>query len=91
MARTRRHARESEFSTGRSNGRRDTTDPYREERGALCGNPGPTVTPPATSVGGTSRTYRGTIASDTMAEAVESQARLLSRPPTAPLPRKRTM
>ncbi|GAA11007.1 hypothetical protein GOALK_016_01300 [Gordonia alkanivorans NBRC 16433] len=73
---------ESEFSTGRANGRRTTTDPYRPARDAMPGNPGPTVTPLSVEGG---HTYRGTIASDTTAEA---QARLLP-PPTAPLPRKR--
>ena len=76
---------ESEFSTGRSNGRRNTTDPYRPARGSMPGNPGPTVTPLSVEGG---HTYRGTIASDTTTEAVESQARLLP-PPTAPLPTKR--
>lgn len=75
---------ESEFSTGRSNGRRDTTVPYRPARDAMPGNPGPTVTPLSVEGG---HTYRGTIASDTTAEAVESQARLLP-PPTALLPTK---
>ena len=70
-------AGESEFSADRSGGRRSTTSrPGRPQE--------PTVTPLV--AGGLE--YRGTIASDTLAQAVESQAHLLSRPPTAPLPRK---
>lgn len=76
---------ESEFSTGRSNGRRDTTGPFRPARDSMPGNPGPTVTPLSVEGG---HTYRGTIASDTTVEAVEAQARLLP-PPTAPLQAKR--
>ena len=66
----------SEFSTARSAGRTGRST------GAL---PTATITPPIAP----GMEYRGTIATDVLAEAVESQARLLAtrRPTTAPRPR----
>lgn len=63
---------ESEFSTARSGGRKAPRPGYRQQT---------PVTPPLT----TGVEYRGAEATETLAEAVESQARLLTgRTLTAP-------